>query len=122
MKRRVFASFCILLAVGLLPAFVLAQTETVKKESQPAKAAKTKTSRKAEKTVSESTLPEKVRKTFVEKFPNATINKAESEKEGGAMVWDIEFRVGRKHMETDISEDGIMLEVSEQVAKNAVPK
>src|SRR3954471_905642 len=120
MKRAVFASFCTLLAVALLPAFVLAQTETVKKE-KPAKAAKTKTSRKAETTVSESTLPEAVRKTFTSKFPNATINKATEEKEGGKMVWDIEFREGRKHKETDIAEDGTMLEVSEQVAQRSLP-
>ena len=47
-----------------------------------------------EATVSETTLPEKVRKTFVAKFPNATINKADAEKEGGVMVWDINFATG----------------------------
>src|SRR6478736_5099136 len=118
MKRRVLATLCTLLSIGLLPAIVLAQTETVKKES---KAAKAKAPRKSETVVSESTLPEKVRKTFVDKFPNATINKATEEKEGGTMVWDIEFREGRKHKETDIAEDGTMLEVSEQVAQRSLP-
>jgi hypothetical protein len=37
------------------------------------------------------------------------------------MVWDIEFRDGRKHKETDIAEDGTMLEVSEQVTQKSVP-
>jgi hypothetical protein len=114
MKRRMFASLCTLLAIGLLPAIVLAQTETVKKA--------TKTKRKAEATVGESTLPEAVRKTFTSKYPNATISKAESEKEGGVTVWDIEFREGRKHMETDIAENGTMLEFSEQVTQKSLPK
>src|SRR4051794_15145668 len=123
MKRRMIASLCTLLAVCLLPAIVLAQTETVKKESNSAKATKTtKSKRAAETTVSESTLPEAVRKTFTSKYPNATINKAESEKEGGVMVWDIEFREGRKHMETDIAEDGTMLEYSVQVTQKSLPK
>jgi|tagenome__1003787_1003787.scaffolds.fasta_scaffold20890082_2 hypothetical protein len=117
MKRPVFASLCTLLAIGLLPAFALAQNETVKKESKT-----TKTSRKAETTISESTLPDAVRKTFTSKFPNATINKAESEKEGGVTVWDIEFREGKKRKETDIAADGTMLEVSEQVTQKSLPK
>src|SRR4051794_12263155 len=119
MKRPVFASLCTLLAIGILPAIVLAQTETVKKETKPAKSAKAKTSKKAEATVSESTLPEAVRKTFTSKYPNATINKATGEKEGGVTVWDIEFREGRKHMETDIAADGTMLEFSEQVTQKS---
>jgi hypothetical protein len=96
-----------------LPAIVSAETETTKKAAKP--------KREKEATVSETTLPEKVRKTFVAKFPNATINKATEEKEGGVMVWDIEFRDGRKHKETDIAEDGTMLEFSEQVAPKSVP-
>jgi hypothetical protein len=116
MKRRIIASLCTLLAIGLLPAIVLAQNETVKKATKPAK------TKKAEATISESTLPEAVRKTFTSKYPNATINKAESEKEGGVTVWDIEFREGRKRMETDIAENGTMLEFSEQVAQKSLPK
>src|SRR3954462_13579989 len=119
MKRRVFASVCTLLAIAL-HAFALAQKETVKKESKPAKA--TKTSRKAETTISESTLTDAVRTTFISKFPNATINKAESEKEGGVTVWDIEFRECKKRKETDIAADGTMLEVSEQVTQKSLPK
>jgi hypothetical protein len=108
--------FCLALlwGVALLPATASAETTTTKKAAKP----------KSEKeaTVSETTLPEKVRKTFVDKFPNAKIEKAESEKEGDVMVWDIEFRDGRKHKETDIAEDGRMLESTEQVPQKSVPK
>ncbi len=76
----------------------------------------------AETTVSELKLPEAVRKTFVEKFPNAVINKLESEKEGGVTVWDIEFRDRQTHKETDIAEDGTMLEYTVHVTKKTVPK
>jgi hypothetical protein len=100
-----------------LSAAVSAETQTTKKTE---KAAKPKSEKQV--TISETTLPEKVRKTFVDKFPNAKIEKAESEKEGGIMVWDIEFREGRKHKETDIAEDGRMLESTEQVSQKAVPK
>jgi hypothetical protein len=112
MRTRCRFLFCLAVVVTL-PAIVRAETEATKKAAKP--------KREKEATVSETTLPEKVRKTFIAKFPNATINKAEAEKEGGVMVWDIEFRDGRKHKETDIAEDGAMLEVSEQVTPKSVP-
>jgi hypothetical protein len=76
----------------------------------------------AETTVSETKLPEKVRKTFVDKFPNAVINKLDEEKEGGVMVYDIEFRDGKSRKETDIAEDGTMLEYTVYVTNKTVPK
>jgi hypothetical protein len=91
-----------------------AESQTTKKTVKP--------KREKEVTVSETTLPEKVRKTFVDKFPNATINKADAEKEGGVTVWDIEFREGRMHKETDIAEDGTMLEYTVYIPKKSVPK
>jgi hypothetical protein len=75
-----------------------------------------------ETTVSELKLPEKVRATFVDKFPNAVINKVESEKEGGVTVWDIEFRDRQTHKETDIAEDGTMLEYTVHITKKTMPK
>jgi hypothetical protein len=113
-RYRFLFYFAVICGLASLPAVVSAETQSTKKTAKP----------KAEKqaTISETTLPEKVRKTFVDKFPNAKIEKAESEKEGGIMVWDIEFRDGRKHKETDIAEDGRMLESSEQVTQKSVPK
>ena len=76
----------------------------------------------AETTISEMKLPEKVRKTFVDKFPNAAINKLDEEKEGGVTVYDIEFRDGKSHKETDIAEDGTMLEYTVHITNKTVPK
>jgi hypothetical protein len=108
--------FCWAVVCGavLLPAIASAETQTTKKTAKP----KSET----EATISAPKLPEAVKKTFDGKFPNAKIEKAESEKEGGIMVWDIEFRDGRKHKETDIAEDGRMLESTEQVSQKSVPK
>jgi hypothetical protein len=108
--------FCLAVVCGvaLLPAIANAQTTTTKKTA--------KATSEKETTVSETTLPEKVRKTFVDKYPNAKIEKATPEKEGGITVWDIEFRDGRKHKETDIADDGRMLESTEQVPQKSVPK
>lgn len=75
-----------------------------------------------ESTVSETKLPEKVRTTFVNKFPNAVINKFESENEGGVTVWDIEFRDRQTHKETDIADDGTMLEYTVHITKKTMPK
>lgn len=107
--------FCwaVVCGVALLPAIASAEIK-VRKTAKP----KSET----EATISAPKLPEAVKKTFEGKFPNAKIDKAESEKEGGVMVWDIEFRDGRKHKETDIAEDGTMIEFSEQVTQKSVPK
>jgi len=78
--------------------------------------------REKETTVSEMKLPDKVRATFVDKFPNAVINKLESETEGGVVVWDIEFRDAKAYKETDIAEDGTMLEYTVHVTKKTFPK
>jgi Putative beta-lactamase-inhibitor-like, PepSY-like len=106
--------WAVLCGVALSPIIASAETQTTKKAAKP--------KRTKETTVSETTLPEKVRKTFVDKFPNAAINKVDEGKEGGVNVWDIEFREGRTHKETDIAEDGTMLEYTVFVPKKSVPK
>lgn len=82
----------------------------------------TKKSAKATASSSEAKLPEAVRKTFDDKFPNAKIEKSDEEKEGGVVVFDIEFREGKAHKETDIAEDGTMLEMTVFVTPKVVPK
>jgi hypothetical protein len=101
---------------GLAVLPMVASAQVTAKKTTKAKSAK------AESTASETKLPEAVRKTFDDKFPNAKIESAVAEKEGGGTVWDIEFRVGKQHKETDIAEDGTMLEFSEQVTQKSVPK
>lgn len=93
--------------------------DPVKKEAK--KAAKAKT-RKSAVAAIETKLPPAVQKTLDSKFPNAKIEKADAAKESGVMVYDIEFREGRVNKETDISEDGTMLEYTVFVAKKTLPK
>jgi hypothetical protein len=102
-------------------AFVSAASavDPVKKEAKKATKAKV---RKTEAPVSEPKLPPTVQKTFDNKFPNGKIEKLDAAKEGGVMVYDIEFREGRTHKETDIAEDGTMLEYTVFVAKKTLPK
>jgi len=78
--------------------------------------------REPETTVSEMKLPEKVRATFVDKFPNAVINKAKSEKKNGVAVWGIDFRDGKSQRATDIAEDGTMLAVIANITVKTMPK
>jgi hypothetical protein len=116
MKKFIRLTMCVAM---LVIAVLLADNSTAKEP----KAKKMKREKPAEETtVSEMKLPEKVRATFVDRFPNAAINKLESEKKGGVTVWDIEFRDGRTRKETDIADDGTMLEYTVRVTKKTVPK
>jgi hypothetical protein len=103
-----------MLCVAILVGIAGAKGEKANKADRPR--------RDKETTVSEMKLPDKVRATFVDKFPNAVINKLESEKEGGVVVWDIEFRDAKSYKETDIAEDGTMLEYTVHVTKKTFPK
>jgi hypothetical protein len=114
MRKTSCLMFLITVACGLvlLPAIASAQA--------PRKGRARKTT-KVESTENEPKLPEAVKKTFDDKFPNAKIEKAEGEKEGGVGVWDIEFRDGKARKECDIAEDGTMLEYTLVINKKQVP-
>jgi hypothetical protein len=116
MRTRIRFLLCsaVMCAITTLPMLGSAETQTTKKTAKP--------KREKAATVSEMKLPERVRKTFVDRFPNATISKADAEKEGGVEVWDIEFRDGRTQKETDIAADGTMLEYTVYVPKKSIPK
>lgn len=103
------------LCVALVVAVAGAKGQKGNKPAKPKREA-------AETIISETKLPEKVRKTFLDKFPNAVINKLDEEKEGGVTVYDIEFRDGKSQKETDIAEDGTMLEYTVYLTNKTVPK
>jgi hypothetical protein len=115
-SRRILLHFFVFFALAALPALA---EETASKATK--KAIKTRT-RKATTATTETKLSEKVQKTLDDKFPNAKVEKVDAAKEGGVMVYDIEFREGRVHKETDIAEDGTMLEHTVFVAKKTLPK
>jgi hypothetical protein len=118
---RISSRLLVCLSVICALAFVSTAiaVDPVKKEAKKATKAKVP---KTEAPVSEPKLPPTVQKTFDNKFPNGKIEKLDAEKEGGVMVYDIEFREGRTHKETDIAEDGTMLEYTVFVAKKTLPK
>lgn len=110
MRNCIWLMLCVAMIVGITGA----KGQKGNKADKP--------QREKETTVSEMKLPEKVRATFVDKFPNAVINKLESETEGGVVVWDIEFRDAKSYKETDIADDGTMLEYTVVVTKKTFPK
>jgi hypothetical protein len=73
------------------------------------------------KAPAEVKLPPAVLKTFAAKFPKGQIEKKAAEKEEGVMVYDLEFRDGRDEKETDITEDGTMLEWTLVIQPKDVP-
>jgi len=116
MRRINVAALAVTIACAVLLQPTIAEAQTTKK------AAKAKRATKPTISSSEAKLPEPVRKTFDDNFPNAKIEQSESEEENGVTVYDIEFREGRTHKETDIAADGTMIEMTIMVSKNSVPK
>ncbi len=76
----------------------------------------------AQKQIKPQDLPAPVKKTFDTKFPNARIDSLEVEEEGGVMVYDFEFRDGKREKEADIAADGTMLERTLVITTKSVPK
>jgi uncharacterized membrane protein YkoI len=116
-----------LCSLALLPAIAHAQNNRRANRGRVTKKATTTDSTSTSETQKKETastpkLPDAVKKTLNAKFPNAKIDVAEAEKEGDATVYDIEFREGRTQMETDIKEDGTMLEYTTVVSSRSVPK
>jgi hypothetical protein len=72
-------------------------------------------------TVDPDKLPEPVAKTFKAMFPAGTIEKLTSAEENGMTVYDFEFRSGAREMETDIVNDGTMIESTLVIAARDIP-
>lgn len=77
---------------------------------------------RAEENKQQTPLPEAVQKSFNAHFPKAEIEKVDAEDENGVKVYDFEFRKGKMEMETDITADGTMIEVTYVIALKDVPK
>jgi len=69
----------------------------------------------------DSKLPDAVANTFKEKFPNGKIEKLDVTEEEGVNVYDIEFSDGKSEKETDIAEDGTMLEFTLVIGQKEIP-
>jgi len=66
-------------------------------------------------------IPKKVMDALKAKFPKAKIHKWTEEKEGDAVVYDIEFKQGDRKFEADIKEDGTILNFEEEVPAKDLP-
>jgi uncharacterized membrane protein YkoI len=67
-------------------------------------------------------IPKKVMDALKAKFPKAEIHKWTMEKEGDAVVYDIEFKVGTRKCEADIKEDGTYVNYEREIAAKDLPK
>ena len=66
-------------------------------------------------------LPDRVTSALRAKYPKAVIERIDVLEENGVNVYDIEFSVGKSEHETDISEDGTMLEFTNVIPLKDIP-
>jgi len=70
----------------------------------------------------EKEIPKKVMDALKAKFPKAVIDKWTKEKEGDAVVYDIEFKENGRKCEADIKEDGTIVNYEKEIAAKDLPK
>jgi len=66
-------------------------------------------------------IPKKVMDALKAKFPDPEIHQWTREKEGGIVLYDIEFRQGGRKFEADIKEDGTIHNWEKEVAVKDLP-
>jgi len=76
---------------------------------------------RAESLPRDTQLPDPVAATFKANFPRAQIERIDVTEENGVMVYDIEFQDGKMERETDIAEDGTMMEFTDVIPLKAIP-
>ena len=67
-------------------------------------------------------VPARVRAAVEARFPGAQITSVAREKENGQVVYDYELQQDGRKYETDVREDGTLLEVEKQLAGSDVPE
>jgi len=70
----------------------------------------------------EKEIPKKVMDALKAKFPKAVIDKWTKEKEGGDVVYDIEFKENGRKCEADIKEDGTIVNYEREITAKDLPK
>ncbi|MBC7185685.1 MAG: PepSY-like domain-containing protein [Calditrichaeota bacterium] len=71
--------------------------------------------------VTQDMIPKAVREALLAKFPDAKIEKCTRAKEGGAVVYDIEFKEGDRKCEADIREDGTYINYEKAIEAGDLP-
>ena len=74
-----------------------------------------------EKPIPQSSVPKNVMDSVNKRFPGAQVRSVERETEHGNVVYDFELAQNGRKYETDVKEDGTILETEIQVATRDVP-
>ena len=74
-----------------------------------------------EKPIAQSDVPKNVMDAVNKRFPGAEVRSVEREIEHGNVVYDFELTQNGRKYETDVKEDGTLLETEIQVASADVP-
>ena len=69
----------------------------------------------AEKKISTSDVPPAVMSSVNGRFPGASISSVEKDKENGAIIYDFELTQSGRKYESDIKDDGTIVEIEKQV-------
>src|SRR5215217_6702683 len=77
--------------------------------------------RAAEEAVPEDKIPKAVTDALKSKFPQAKVDKCHKEKEGGDVVYDVEFKQEGRHCEADIKENGTYINYEKAIPAKDLP-
>lgn len=75
-----------------------------------------------EERVPKDRIPKAVMDALLARFPKAKIDTCVKEKEGGDVVYDIEFKVEGRHCESDIKENGAYINFEQAIKAGDLPK
>lgn len=75
-----------------------------------------------EEKVDPDKIPKVVMDTLKSKFPKPEITKCTKEKEGGAVIYDIELKQDGRKCEADIKEDGTLMNFEKEVELKDLPE
>ena len=76
----------------------------------------------AEEKIEPSKLPKEVADALKSRFPDAELTSATKETENGQVVYDLELKQKSRKFESDIKEDGTILEIEKEIAQKDWPK
>ena len=82
----------------------------------------TRDARSQEEAVPANKIPKAVMDALLAKFPKAKIDKCTKAKEGGDLVYDIEFKQERRKCEADIKENGAYINYEWAIEAKELPK
>src|SRR5438874_12084818 len=77
---------------------------------------------RAQEKVDPDKIPRKVMDALKTRFAKAVIDKCTKEKEGDAIVYDIEFKQEGRKFEADIKEDGTIVNWEKEIAVKDLPE